>query len=112
MSEYLQKSSPDKIKLTVENLTSTKTYYYTIGLSALTDTGWVSLLGDIDSFGQNDFISILPIRGNKKVVKYISKENVLFMYSYYKPKKIRFQLSYFEKQDFKSNHEAIISKEF
>jgi len=101
-----KKNDPDNVRLIVENL-SGRTYYYTIGVEGLTDTGWVGLNADINSIGQNDFLVLKPIKKKTRIIKDQSKKKVLFAYDYVKPKKIRFCVTYFEKQDVRSKLEEI-----
>lgn len=92
----------DTIKLSIRNLSKDKTFFYSISVSGLTDTGWVVLNSDINSIGQNDFLVLKPLKPNKKYIKSISKKKIFFIYAYYRPQKIRFSLMYYEKQDFES----------
>ncbi len=107
--QYANKNDSNNIKLIVENTSSTKTFFYSIGVGALTDTGWVGLIADINSIGQNGFLSLKPIRYKSTAIKNVSKKQILFIYSYYKPKKIRFNVIYYEKKDFESKGEIIYS---
>lgn len=105
-AEFKMGSIDDIIVLNVKNVSS-RTYYYFISAAGLTDTGWVSLISDINSLGQNGFVALKPLKSKSTVVKYISKKKILFIYAYYKPRKIRFSLMYYEKQDFESEGKII-----
>ena len=58
---YTNKNDSDDIKLIVRNLSRVNTYYYSIAVEGLTDTGWIGLNADINSLGQNDFWVLKPI---------------------------------------------------
>lgn len=84
-----------------------KTLYYAISVSGLTDTGWVVLNSDINSIGKNDFLALKPLKPKSTNIKCISKNKILFIYSYYNPKKIKFSLMYYQKKDFETEGKII-----
>jgi hypothetical protein len=106
---YAKANDSDNIRLTARNHLSDKTFYYAISVAGLTDTGWVVLNSDINSIGQNDFLVLKPLRPNSADAKYVSKKKILFIYAYYKPKRIRFSLMYHKKLDFKTEGKVIDS---
>ena len=99
--QYVKKSDSDNIKLIVQNI-SKKTFYYSIAIQGRNDTGWVSLLSDINSLGQNEFLSLKPLTPGSKIVKYTSMKRIWYIYEYYKISKIRFGAMYYEKKNFDS----------
>lgn len=105
--QYVNKNDSDKVKLIAKNVSPNKTFYYSIAVQGLADTGWVGLLSDINSLGQNDFWALKPIKPHTCITKYVSKKKVLFVYAYYKIRKIRFNLVYYEKKDFESKSKNI-----
>ncbi|MFT3945669.1 MAG: hypothetical protein QM763_01745 [Agriterribacter sp.] len=106
-SAEFKKGSVDSIIILNVKNASSKTYYYFISAAGLTDTGWVSLISDINSLGQNGFIALKPLKPKNTVVKCISKKKILFIYAYYKPQKIRFSLMYYNKRDFEAEGKII-----
>ena len=105
-AEFKKGSTDSIIILDVKNASS-KTFYYFISAAGLTDTGWVSLVSDINSLGQNGFIALKPLKPKSTIVKYISKKKILFIYAYYNPQKIRFSLMYYKKRDFETEGKVI-----
>lgn len=105
--QYIKKNDSDNVKLIVENVLSTKTFYYSIGVEGLTDTGWVGLNADINSLGVNEFWALKAIKPRSKVIKTVSKKRIFHLYKYYKITKIKFGVTYFEKKDFSSKSETI-----
>jgi len=69
--------------------------------------GWVSLISDINSLGQNGFVALKALKPKNAIVKCISKKKILFIYAYNKPQKIRFSLMYYKKRDFETEGEII-----
>lgn len=106
-SQYVKKTDSDNVKLMIENLSSAKTYYYSVGVEGLTDTGWVGLNADINSLGMNEFLTLKPIRPKSQIVKAVSKSRIFFLYKYHNIIKIRFGITYFEKNDFNSRNKSI-----
>jgi hypothetical protein len=105
---YLTPSDSDHIKLTAENLSASKTYYYSIGAMGLTDTGWVGLITDINSLGQNDFWGLVTLTPKNKTVKVVSKKRIMRLYAYKNITRIRFSLNYFARKDISSKSERIV----
>ena len=105
--KYLKNSDSDLIKLTVRNVSNNKTFYYSIALQGNSDTGWVSLLSDINSLGMNEFLFLKPIKPDQKVSKQVSKRRIIFLFKYYKIKKIKFGVMYYPSRDFAAKSEII-----
>jgi len=104
---YASERNHNNIKLVVHNVSAIKLYYYTIGVQALTDTGWVGLNGDINSLGQNDFLKLNPIKSQGRFAKIVSKKKILDLYKYDHSKKIRLSMLCCDKQDLDSNCQTI-----
>jgi hypothetical protein len=104
---YANKKDSDLISLIVINQSASKTFYYTISLQVLNDSGWKPLLADINSANQNEFVSLKPIKAHSKAVKVISKLKIRGLIPYYKSQKIRFGLMYYEKKDFDSKSHVL-----
>jgi hypothetical protein len=104
---YLRKGDSNDIKLIVTNTSPNQKFYYYVGVQALADTGWVGLLADIDALGQNEFLALIPINAREKAIKIVSRRRISLNYPRYAHKKIRFQVTYYEKQDFNSKSETI-----
>lgn len=100
------KCSQDKIKLEVKNLSSTKTFYYYIGAQGVVDTGYIPLLSDIKSIGQNGFLKLMPLNPNKNFIQFISKKRITKMCACHIAK-IRFYIVYFNKPNFESESKII-----
>jgi hypothetical protein len=106
-SQYLRKGDSNDIKLIVRNSSSNQTFYYCVGVQALADTGWVGLLADIDALGQNDFLALTQIKARERAIKTVSRRRIFLNYPRYAHKKIRFEIEYYEKQDFESKSKII-----
>jgi len=116
---YAQKESPikfyqhvngkdaDNIQLKVENVSNVKTFYYTIGVQGLTDTGYVGLVADINSLGQNEFLVLKPLHPKSNAIKSVSKKRIYDIYNQKHIRKLKFEVSYYEKKDFNSKSQVI-----
>lgn len=100
--QYLKENDFDNIKLIVENVSFTKTVYYSIGVEGLIDTGWIGLNADINSLGMNEFWALKPIKPKSKAGKYVSKKKIFNLYRVKKITQIRFGVTFFEKKNFDS----------
>ena len=105
--QYLRKGDSNDIKLIVQNNSSKRTFYYSVSLASLVDTGWVTLLSDIDALGQKEFLALLPIKAGQKVIKKVSKKRIISLYQTYPIKKVRFGVMYYEKPTLESKGEII-----
>jgi hypothetical protein len=103
------KNEDSSIRISIENISPKKTYYYSVGIEGLTDTGWIGLTADINSLGTNDFWALIPITPGNRLIKYISKERILHIYASKKITQVRFEIEYFEKKDFNSKKQSITS---
>lgn len=90
---YPTKNDTDRIQLKIEN-TGNSTIYYSIGIGALTDTGWVFLLGNLDALGKNEWFMLKALSSNTIARKMVSKKDIFETYFFVKSKKIRFSLAY------------------
>lgn len=104
---YVKKNDSDNIKLFIENASSTKTIYYSIGVEGLTDTGWIGLNADINSLGMNEFWVLKPIKPKSKTGKDVSKKRIFNLYRVKRITQIKFGVTFFEKKDFSSKSETI-----
>lgn len=96
MGTYKNVKSRDIVELAVKNNSIEKTYYYSIGVAGLTDTGWVGLTADINSLGKNDFFSIKPIEPLSEKKKLVSKRKIFLLYDYCQISEIKFFLIYYD----------------
>lgn len=105
--QYVNKTDSDNIQLKVENLSNVKTFYYAIGVQGLTDTGYVGLVADINSLGQNEFLTLKPLPPKSNVLKSVSKERIYYLYNQKHIKQLRFEVTYYEKKDLNSGSQII-----
>lgn len=103
---YVNKDS-DSIQLKIENESTVKTFYYVIGIQGLTDTGYVGLVADINSLGKNDFLALKPLHHKSNSTKSVSKRKIYYLYNQKNIKKLRFEVTYYEKKDFDSKSQII-----
>ncbi|MBA3674075.1 MAG: hypothetical protein H0W75_03820 [Chitinophagaceae bacterium] len=101
----IKKCRQDSIVIEVKNI-SQKTFYYYIGVEGLTDTGYVSLLSDIKSIGQNGFIKLTSIKPKAKFSQIISRKRIVRMCNC-RIRKLRFYISYFISHSFESQNRVI-----
>ena len=98
-------NSSTNIKLFVENTSTRKTYYYSIGIEGYKDSCWEPIICDINSLGMNEFIKLKPLKPKMKIVKFISKKSIHRLYPQYM--NIRFYVMLYEKQDFYADGDII-----
>lgn len=99
-------ATSDTVKLKVSNR-SEKTLYYSIGVSGLTDTGWVGLTPDINSLGSELSWGLTTILPMSSEVRPVSKERIFYLYDYKNIARIRFSLMYFEEREITDKFERI-----
>jgi hypothetical protein len=105
--QYVNKKDADNVQLKLENVSTEKVFYYVIGVQGLTDTGYVGLVADINSLGKNDFLAIKPLLPKSSVTKSVSKRRMYYLYNQKNIKKLRFEVTYYEKRDFDSKSQII-----
>ncbi len=101
-SEKNIKQGTDLIRLAVKNQSLAKTFYYSIVLKVHIDTGWISLLSDINSLGKNEFLHLKAIKPGETIIKPVSLKQIALEYYYYKDKELKFGVMYYEKPTLKS----------
>jgi hypothetical protein len=101
---YLRKGDSSDIKLMVTN-NSSRTFRYSVTAAALTDTGWVPLVSDIDALGKKDFLAFMPIKAGQTVIKRVSKKEIISLYPTYSFKKVRFGVIYYDNANSESKHQ-------
>jgi hypothetical protein len=95
------------IRIEIQNSSSSKTYYFMVGVKGLVDTGQVRLVTDIKSLGQNEFIDLEPIGPHKRVIKFLAKKKISNDFPEYNIKKLIFFIEYFKGKDFRSESKVI-----
>jgi hypothetical protein len=91
---YQNANETDSIKLTITNRSENTTYFFSLGIEGLKDTGWTNLLSNADALGKNEWFGLRPISPHKHKIKIMSMKRIYYIYNYAKIKKIRFFVIY------------------
>src|ERR1700722_18994289 len=91
---YQNANDTDSIKLMLTNRSEKTTYFFSLGIEGLKDTGWTNLLSNADALGKNEWFGLRPISPHKRKIKVMSMKRIYYIYNYAKIKKIRFFVIY------------------
>jgi hypothetical protein len=104
-------SSPaNRIKLTIQNISSDSTFYFYIDLQAIVDTGIVWLISDIKSLGQKESLILEPIKQKSKLFYFVSRETIRKNFPKYSKSKLIFTIVFYRQHGFIGKYETIQAK--